>query len=82
MSINAAQLQTYLDSELLIIYRWALANGAAGTTRSIQGRSITFPSTKDIWKTIARLEQRIQDDANLLSGQSGNVSVVVFDDPT
>ena len=82
MSINVSQLTTYSDADLLTIYRWALANGAAGQTRSVQGRSITFPSTKDIWDTITRLEHRIQDDANILSGQSGNVSVVTFDDPT
>ena len=81
MSINAAQLPTYLDTDLLAIYRWALANGAAGTTRSIQGRSITFPAVTEILKTIAWLEQRIQDDANLQSGAAGNTSFVVFDDP-
>jgi hypothetical protein len=82
MSINVAQLPTYSDSDLLTIYRWALANGAAGTTRNIGGNMISFPPTDKVISTIAWLEQRIQDDANQISGQSGNVSVVVFDDPT
>lgn len=82
MSINVAQLPTYSDQDLVNLYRWGLANSAAGTTRAIQGRSITFPSVQDMIRVIAWAEQRIQDDANASSGQAGNVAVVTFDDPT
>jgi hypothetical protein len=81
MSINVNNVPQYQDTDLLTLYRWALANGAAGQRRTIQGRDITFPTTAEIISTITWLEQRIQDDANAASGAPGNVSVVTFNDP-
>jgi hypothetical protein len=59
MSINAADLPDYTDADLLKIYRWGLANGAAGTTRSINGRSVTFPEAAVMMDIITQLENRI-----------------------
>lgn len=63
-SSDIAALPTYTDTELLKLYRWALANGAAGTERSIAGRAIKFPDVETIFATIERLEQRIAETAN------------------
>lgn len=62
--INVSDLATYTDAELVTIYRWGLANGAAGTTRTINGRSITFPSAKDMLDILERLEERAADPAD------------------
>ena len=59
MPINAQSLPTYTDAEMLNIYRWALANGAAGQTRTVNGRTITFASVADITATIQWLELRL-----------------------
>jgi hypothetical protein len=58
-SINFSRLAVYTDQDLLTIYRWGLANGAAGTTRTIQNRSVTFPPAKDMLDIITQLENRI-----------------------
>jgi hypothetical protein len=60
MSINVNNIPDYSDADLLKIYRWALANGAAGQTRQIDGRSISFPPAATILgEIIPALEQRI-----------------------
>jgi hypothetical protein len=60
MSINVSQLATYSDQDLLTIYRWALANGAAGQTREIAGRSMSFPPAGVIMnEIIPALEMRL-----------------------
>ncbi len=56
---DIAAMPTYTDAELLILYRMALANGWAGTSRSISGRSITFPEPDKILDLIERLEDRV-----------------------
>jgi hypothetical protein len=81
MSINASSLPCYSDCEMVTIYRWGLANAAAGQTRTINGRTISFPSTQDMIQTIIYFEQRIEDEKNALAGTSGGVSVVQFPDP-
>lgn len=51
------------DSELITLYRYALANGWAGTTRQVGGggstRSVTFASPKELLDMIERLEARV-----------------------
>ena len=59
MSINVANLPTYTDAEMLTVYRWALVNGAAGTTRTVQGRSVTFPAANVMMDIIRELELRL-----------------------
>jgi hypothetical protein len=58
--INVNSLSTYTDQDLLTIYRWALANGAAGQTREINGRSMSFPPAAVILgEIIPALEMRL-----------------------
>jgi hypothetical protein len=61
-------LPDYTDSELLKLYRSALANGWAGTSRTINGRSITFAGPKELRDTIEWLEERINADSTDASG--------------
>lgn len=68
-----SNLPDYSDAELLKLYRWAMANGAAGTTRTINNRTIEFPSLPDLTATIAWLEQRIA-----ASSSSGGIAVARF----
>jgi hypothetical protein len=55
-----------------------MAVGAAGQTRTISGRAVTFPSVKDLLETIAWLETRIQS-----SGDGGGLNIAYgqFEDP-
>lgn len=78
MSINVDALQTFTDPELLKLYRWAMAVGAAGQTRTISGRSVTFPNVKDLRETIAWLEAR---GASSADGGGVDVALGTFLDP-
>jgi len=68
MAIDTSAIQEFSDAEMLKLYRWALATGAAGTTRSVAGRSITFPGVAEIRATIEWLEKRAASEA---AGQEG-----------
>jgi hypothetical protein len=72
---DIAALPTYTDAELLILYRWALANGAAGTTRAINGRSVTFASVDELRKSIEWLESRVNSSSN------DGMALITFDEP-
>jgi hypothetical protein len=74
-SADISALPDYTDSELLKLYKWALANGAAGTTRSINGRSVSFPSTTDILTVIREMESRV----NAASSDDGR-AIITFDE--
>lgn len=77
MAISSADitaLPDYTDAQLLKLYRWAMANGAAGESRSMNGHSITFPAIDKLRETIEWLEQRVNVDA--ASGDGGDVVVV------
>lgn len=62
MAINLDNVQTFTDAELLVLYRHALAVGAAGEERQIGDRRIRFPSMPEIRKTIEWLEGRVNAD--------------------
>lgn len=49
-------LPDYTNAQLLKLYRWGLANNAAGQTRNVGGTSIAFPSVSDMLKAISYLE--------------------------
>ena len=70
MAINLDNVQTFTDSELLTLYRQAIAINAAGEERRLSdGRSIRFPSQAEIRKTIEWLEDRVNaadNDGNAL----------------
>lgn len=68
---DISALPDYADSDLKKLYRWALANGAAGTTRSINGRSVTFPSVTDILKVLAWAESDVESNG-------GNIALAQF----
>ncbi len=69
-------LPTYTDAELLKLYRWAMANGAAGTERQISGRSITFPALPDLMKAVEWLESRAAAGGTDTTG--GGIALVRF----
>ena len=71
---DISALPDYTDAQILKLYRWALVNGAAGESRSINGRSITFPPIDKLTKTIEWLETRAQTSDSADSG-GGNVLV-------
>ena len=64
MAIDVNSLQTFTDAELLKLYRHALATGAAGTERTINGRTIKIPPVQDLMKVIGWLESRVSDADN------------------
>jgi hypothetical protein len=71
-------LPSYTDAELLKLYRSALANGWAGTSRTINGRSITFAGPKELRDTIQWLETRINDASD---DAGGGLALVQFGEP-
>jgi hypothetical protein len=75
--IDISSIQVFSDSDLLILYRSALAAVATGQSYQINGRQLTRADQHEIKDTIAWLEERI-NDANLGS----NVALVQFGDET
>lgn len=75
MAINVDNLQTFTDAELLTLYRWCLANGAAGQSRSINGRNVQFPPLKDLMSAIDWLEGRINAASDSAGGGIALVQV-------
>lgn len=69
------------DAELITLYRYALANGWAGTTRTVGGpggnRSVTFASPKELLDMIERLEIRVADNEDD-DKSNGGVALAVF----
>lgn len=62
---------TYSDQELLDLYRQGIAEGSAGQTRTVRGKTITYPSLREMWALVKELEMRIA----ATSGRIGIVSV-------
>lgn len=77
MAIDINGIQAFTDSELLTLYRWALANNAAGQSRTIEGRSVSFPPLADLMKAVDWLESRVNAD----SATGGGIALVSFGDP-
>lgn len=59
---QADALPDWTDAELVKIYRHAIAQGWAGTTRSINGRSVTFPPIESMMKVIDSFDVDDCDD--------------------
>jgi hypothetical protein len=72
--VDPSTLRTYTDAELLSLYRWAMANGAGGQTRTIGGRSITFPPLPDLMQAVTWLESRV----NAASDDGGGIALVQY----
>lgn len=73
-SIDA--LPDYTDAHLIKLYRWGLANNAAGQTRNVNGSMVSFPSVTDMMKAIEWAESRSNVDCT-----GGDSALVVFGDP-
>ena len=73
-SIDA--LPDYTDAHLIKLYRWGLANNAAGQNRNINGAYVSFPSVEDMMKAIEWFEARSNVDET-----GGDSALVVFGDP-
>jgi len=78
MPIDVASIQEFSDADQLKLYRWAIAMNAAGQTRSIDGRSVSFPALPDLMKMIDWLEKRIEVASQ--SGEGGGAVLVKFGD--
>jgi hypothetical protein len=59
MAINATNLATYTDEEMVKIYRCAVANMAMGQTRRADGKEITFADVEKMLKVLNEFEARI-----------------------
>jgi len=64
MAINIDNMQIYSNSDLLIMYRWGLANMAAGQTRTYSGgghsRTVTFPPLKEMLMMVEWLTDKVE----------------------
>jgi hypothetical protein len=68
MGINFSEIQDVTDAEMLKMFRWAMTTGAAGQTRSINGRTISFPPIEQLRVTIEWLERRIDATTDTSDG--------------
>lgn len=78
MAISTASidgLPDYTNAQLLKLYRWGLANNAAGQSRSINGSMISFPSVPDMLKAIEYLESTVSSDN---TDGSGDIALIRF----
>lgn len=66
----------YTDAQILKLYRKALVLGWGGTTRVIDGRTVTFPPPSQILDLIERLEDRVAADSDDADGDG--LSLAVF----
>lgn len=57
-------LPVLTNEQRVKLWLWALDNGAAGQTRTINGRSVSFPSSEEMRKNIEWFESRSNADAN------------------
>lgn len=69
MSINTS-VQTFTDTELLNLYRLALAKIAAGQSYQMNGRMLTNADLKDVREQIDWLEARINAAAAGVDGDA------------
>jgi hypothetical protein len=76
MAIDVENIQEFTEADLLKLYRWAMANNAAGQTRSIDGRSVSFPPLESLMKAIGWLESRVN-----ATEQGGGIALVEFSEP-
>lgn len=80
MAISTASIDAlpdYTDAHLIKLYRWGLANNAAGQTRNVNGAMVSFPSVPDMMKAIEWAEARINS-----SGEGGgDTALVIFGEP-
>lgn len=75
-TIDISSLQTFTDTDLLTIYRYAMATGGFRKMYNVNGRDIEVPDAQTVMNAIAWLEQRIEDDSNSAAG--GMVSLAQF----
>lgn len=69
------------DAQLITLYRYALANGWAGTSRQINGRMVTFAQPGALLDLIERLEARVAAEDDEDDGSYGGVALAVFGTP-
>jgi len=79
MSINVNALQTFSDTDMVTLFRWAIAQLALSESVEIEGRKITRAQLPALRDTLQFFEQRVNDD--LYSQAGGNVAVAGFSDP-
>ena len=80
MAITTASIDAlpdYTDAHLVKLYRWGLANNAAGQTRNINGAMVSFPSVPDMMKAIEWAETRINSGGEA----GGDTALVIFGEP-
>lgn len=70
-------LPDYTDAQILKLYRKALVHGWGGTSRTIDGRSVTFPEPDKLLDLIERLEDRVAEDGGD-GDNNGGVALAVF----
>ena len=70
-------LPDYSDAQILKLYRKALVMGWGGTSRTIDGRSVTFPPPNQLLDLIERLEDRVSEDDDD-GGDNDGVALAVF----
>jgi hypothetical protein len=67
------------DQQLLDLYRNAIGALANNQSYSINGRTFTRSSLKDVWNMVQMLEQRIAMATNDTSGTG--IALVTFNNP-
>lgn len=78
-NINVNGLQTFTDSDMVTLFRWAIAQLALSESVEIEGRRITRAQLPALRDTLQFFEERVYDAQYAQAG--GNVAVAGFGDP-
>jgi hypothetical protein len=77
---TVAALPDWTDAEMLKVYRMGLMMNAAGQSRTIEGRQISFPPLTQMMAMIEWLETRVQIAADAGSG-TGTIVLAELREP-
>lgn len=77
--INIAALQQFTDTDMVTLFRWAIAQLALSESVEIEGRKITRAQLPSLQAALQFFEERVNDALYAQAG--GNVAVAGFTDP-
>lgn len=80
MPINISAMQTFSDTDMVTLFRWAIAQLAISESVEIEGRKITRSQLPSLMAALQFWEQRVND--TLYSQAGGNVALVQFGSPS
>lgn len=79
MAINISGLQTFADTDMVTLFRYAIAQLALSESIEIEGRKITRAQLPSLIQALQFFEERVNDALYAQAG--GNVALAQFGEP-